>query len=740
MFLGKLPIHVACARRCSKEVIQKLLDEDGTRSTICTKTFLGYLPLHMALFTKIPDDVIELLLKNETESMLMRPLPMPNFQSSSIVNVENGRDIYQYFAGMLPIHIACSNQSSEKIISMLLDKDETGETIYKGIKKYGLRDKYSACSEESLENMLPLYLAAKFASSVNIIRLILSKESTLIEKQTKVLLSRDIYGRCPLHFACQNNDLVIIQTFLDRDKTKETTRFKDSRGLMPIHYFRMDEENSANGVELLLRAEHTYLTSIESNEIKSVHHPGRRKRTLLYHAVKDEASDELLEILLHPEHFNLKSFSGYRLHDLAKRISASDALKKQIIRKLAERYNLFILLVDLYINAFTTIWFLFIEMQIKLRTLTQGQVVVLLDCCLVLAVRQVMNLRKEGFRYFQNIFSYIEVARLVFLLYTSSILMEIFSIVPEGITYDFSWVMKVTGILVIILCQVSLRSVFLPFATFVGGFILVVKALLSFLIMTFLFLTIFAFFYHVDKYTDTTFDCESDDAIGSRDCCSSLLVCFYAVFNDILSGTDSLENVQDVIYGTFGIIIFLNIFTAIVYEGWSAAKYQAETTFWVYRLEFLYGSQYQRQQTNHNTITRLINRIPRLRLRDNVQWKDEPYYLVSSLGMYKNPHNFFAAQTANQIEEAQSFQAELYWTTLEGQHKNGMAKAMHFFQIICVIMKWIKMSLFYFLALILGAVSCGLLWPIHVRVSFVAIGIQIELESKDQYNPFQLWR
>ena len=99
---GDLPIHTACSRRDSADVVKLLLDSDDAKTTIFTKDNNGLLPIHVACRYTAPPEVFQLLLESDP------------FQKSLLE-----KDQY----GQLPLHTACRCNAPPEVISLLVDAD-----------------------------------------------------------------------------------------------------------------------------------------------------------------------------------------------------------------------------------------------------------------------------------------------------------------------------------------------------------------------------------------------------------------------------------------------------------------------------------------------------------------------------------------------------------------------------------------------------------------------------------------
>ncbi len=122
------------------------------------------------------------------------------------------------------------------------------------------------------------------------------------------LAFRSEYDRLPLHIACLEN---LEENLIRRIFTKEAAAHTDKKGMRPLHYACDHKNAQINVVEMLVQ-----------NEYSGDKYPSNPAPSLspLLVAVKADAPDSLLEILLQPEFFTLVSTT--KLH-----ISLDQAVK-----------------------------------------------------------------------------------------------------------------------------------------------------------------------------------------------------------------------------------------------------------------------------------------------------------------------------------------------------------------------------------------------------------------------------
>ncbi len=126
-----LPIHIACNRGASFDVIKALLSQDEVRGSIRIRTKAGRLPLHLAIGKKMPHNIIELLLDVERRydvHTMLKAEESNRYLVNDLLDrrrILENHGIHQYYDGMLPLHMACLNGLETRTIKLLV-KEYTG--------------------------------------------------------------------------------------------------------------------------------------------------------------------------------------------------------------------------------------------------------------------------------------------------------------------------------------------------------------------------------------------------------------------------------------------------------------------------------------------------------------------------------------------------------------------------------------------------------------------------------------
>ena len=117
-----MPLHLACQRGLSKNIIAALLNADENGDTCREKMKGGKNALHISLAKKLEPDVIDMLLQADSR------LNDPDVSFNSHYD-----DIYQTHLGLSPLHYACLSGSKVEIVRLLLEKDQRNVTAFQAV-------------------------------------------------------------------------------------------------------------------------------------------------------------------------------------------------------------------------------------------------------------------------------------------------------------------------------------------------------------------------------------------------------------------------------------------------------------------------------------------------------------------------------------------------------------------------------------------------------------------------------
>ena len=667
-----IPLHIACNRRASLMTIRRLLDSDTHGETINAPSFTKDLPLHMSISNKMPPEVVDLFLKREMDT-------------TNHIFTRNDM-------GLSPFHIALWNDSSPVVVSLILGKDRENKLITylsrETSQDISMRRKNSmsmsdGLSVSAINGMLPLHMALQNGNS-DVIRILLEREK---KKDKHHLLNtvyeRDKYDRCALHLACKNSKVnpEIVSLLLDLDPEKKTLHFVDHRGKKPIHY--AIENSSANRekeigistkqnlnfsvtvekLNILLTQEKMY-NKIRGNQNKrmatrtfddikslcsSIDH--RRQCPLLI-AVRIGAEKDVIEVLSRLENLYLKYFDENAVEILAKYVQDDSRMRSHIIEKLSERAHFTILFLEVYANVGAIYAFLNGTERLIDGSLTYLEPTILCICISVFFLREFAQIKSEGVQYINDVWSWVEVASAIFLIFSVRHMIQFIEREP-GSAFDIQRNLLICSGMILILQGVFfLRSTFLSFARFVGGLLMITAKLVPFFIVSSLLLLAFTYSYRM----------------RGTEACDTLGTCFQFTLQGFFSGSDETSNLLDMTFGIVVSIVLLNVVIAVVGDAWDSATERASELYWSYRVSYLIESRIfavlQRKITNIWGLTNFsdwIDGIPMIRLTDSIAWTKAPFDVVDTWEKYHFPERYFPGDFANKVKEVHSLEAGLYF-------------------------------------------------------------------------------
>jgi ankyrin repeat protein len=185
---GQFPLHTACEREASLNVITILLDKYPEAAHYKDKH--NCTPLHYVVGGYAQYSLVEKLLKIAPDA----------------IKVQNGNGNY-------PLHIACSFQAPFDVVKMLLDIHPEASEIRDDI----VHD----------NGYLPLHNAIYTGASHAVVKV-------LLEANPNAAAAIDPIGSLPLHTACDCADPEIIKMLFDA-YPKAVEVFNEYGGYLPIH-------------------------------------------------------------------------------------------------------------------------------------------------------------------------------------------------------------------------------------------------------------------------------------------------------------------------------------------------------------------------------------------------------------------------------------------------------------------------------------------------------------------------
>merc|ERR1719491_38593 len=163
---------------------------------------------------------------------------------------------------------------------------------------------------------------------------------------------------------------------------------------------------------------------MECNEVsvkKRSTHTGdtERNRTPLFLAVKTGTPPAVIERLLQPENYTTKGFDDHAMEDLADLVKNSGAIQDKVVRILAERLYFGIIVIEFYANIIALVSFGIGSRHLLDGTLTRTWPSLLVSCSILFLLREILQILSVGASYIGDVYSWNEVAGIIFLLLTA---------------------------------------------------------------------------------------------------------------------------------------------------------------------------------------------------------------------------------------------------------------------------------------------------------------------------------
>mmetsp|Transcript_742 Transcript_742/g.1282 ORF Transcript_742/g.1282 Transcript_742/m.1282 type:complete len:1166 (-) Transcript_742:127-3624(-) len=715
-YLGRLPLHIAVNRGAPVEVIGALLDADETGRSIRVETHDGMRPIHAALGSKPSTEIIELLTSADSK--------VSEYENDSKA------DIFSEYKGLLPIHMACLNNSPESIVSLLLNKDTEGITL---LEKASNKRSKSYHDFMLTKSKLALHYAISHSSD-NVVRLFLNRLE-IDGEATHSILDINAEGRCALHLACmKNSSPYIIKMLLKLDSDRGSVAVTDKDHLRPIHYACDHKDAQKKTVELLLKAEKEFLQREKSIPLS--------EKSPFWYASKAQAPSNVLELLVSQPGFSLRDFDRVSMrHDLADTIKNNPSLQRQINRKMARRVNFFKLSVQIILNFAVLFTFYVATEDCSQGCTRQLLSTILWSCVVIYALNEFSQMIGQTLRgYFLDLWNWYELTMISLLSFSIwSMDSTKANCMCKMIEPYERNVIMVTGILLVMNIIFSLRSLFLPFALFATGLVNIAITLIPFFIVSILVLAAFTQAYRVDVNFHPSSDEFGEDSLHGQ-CLDSFGGCFMAVLQGFFGGPDGTTGITDILYGILVVVVLLNVVIAIVSDSWEDSKAIASTAFWRSRINWLAESGLM--QAKQATLVKKkipflewIDQMKWIPLNDNISWnKDEPYILVKSRKQYEDPWYFFDQDIAKHISDGHTLESSLYWIKKdsESNDEKKMGVFTLYTHLAVASFCWYMNNFMYLILVIAGIPTFGLLWPIEFRLLLLSLGMDYNGEEEGE--------
>jgi len=707
--MNKTLLHLACHASLSVKDVRNILKEEGNGHLHSVDNF-GFTPLHYACrFASKNYDLIQWLVDN----------------SGDAVSKPDQFD-------RLPLHLACAGQASMEVIELLVSKYP--KAIVKGTKTMGMTPLHIACFNRATRDVLsillrvnkdsqkvpllwtksshklPIHFAIESRMDVDAVDKLLQHQDCVLEPLNNYML--------PLHMACKNNsspDLVQLLLEMDISPKKVSLQYQDDKCMKPIHYAVNKTNADARIVKLLLQYHVGQNQLNYSNRITCTDfHKFDKYTSPLWLACKESAPHEVIELLMSEPNVKYWEFSSRADQQMLSSI-IFDNKKHQnlLVRKLAERRHFVRLSFRFTMNVLMLILFILIIEELPNSQPDRRHMITIISCTAVIAVDEIIQiLFVSGVSYLTNVQNFYAVGTLVV------VLSSIFNIgdckfMRTDNSCSINLYLLILVVVFLILNIISYaRTVFLPFSEFYTGLVAIIQALTPFFSVTALILVGFtASLRLLVKY-------ESSYEKAYPECSKSFHECIISfVMHGFFVGLDMTEKIPDILFGFFVTVILLNVSIAIVSDSWSKAQRDSKQNVWVNRIAFLSESGYFFEGMHRIFIFEAIDNFRYIPLKSRVNWQQDPILKnVCTRDQYENPKEYFEEQTKKKILESQSLDQSLYW--IRDDKKGKMNTCCCFRETFWITVFWIFHNSIYFILVIIGIATFGLLLPEDFRIWF----------------------
>mmetsp|Transcript_18684 Transcript_18684/g.27676 ORF Transcript_18684/g.27676 Transcript_18684/m.27676 type:complete len:1350 (+) Transcript_18684:52-4101(+) len=747
---GKTALHLAINKRLPPETIELLLSGD---STIVHQWFRGMLPLHMAILNHYGEEIIKLLMDKDKEGITLKQTL--EFNDSFVAQFPLSPTDSDYDNSVFSFDEAQENFLSTQDRGSVIKADHTLDVHHRSLTGY----------TQHLHGMRALHLCF-LTRSIGAARLLLQMEMRTKIKNASAFDQQT--GRTALHMACAINcEVDIIKLLCEADPNRTSIIATDMNGSIPLHLACGHKDARYEVVKELLKAGQVGRSKVGQPEVVD-----RLNRNPLARAIQADAPTEVLAVLLEPRIVDVDCLNDRQVAMLAGRITKSGTLQTAIIEIMVQRIPFAILFLQLAVNLVAVIIFL-----LHAEAIFRGDKgpswtdYVLWFCFAFFCLREIIQMASEKMGYIfdgRNLFEITNLGFLASAIYRSRVDYD-----PESSSFDLSYdrilsmraLLMVSASLLIVNFIVSLRSVFLPFARFVGGLQIIFYTLFPFFIVTAAILIAFSATYRFE------FKINNDDeimAVATKDtdvesleyhCIQSFELCLTKTLQAFFSGGD-VDNWLDIVFGIVAIIILLNVVIAIVSDAWEDARDRATDIYWRGRITFLSETSAVIQAPQNWRLLSFINscfkslfqridNMQRISLEEpNFDWsKDYPYCLVTNKLEYGNPDHYLQEADAREIKNMKTFKSDLHWLKdsinrsagLMAKDANGKVENLSIVKIqwfyACLWCKWFWLTGWYAVCIVIGLPCFGIWWPRPFRKYILSFGNLLkDGENEDATN------
>ncbi|CAJ1936881.1 unnamed protein product [Cylindrotheca closterium] len=608
---GATALHSACLKQAPLDIIRKILDIGGAETAKLTDAH-GRLPLHCACIFESDLNVIQHLIDFYPDGACQKDiydkLPLHYLAAEDYCNPQAMQALIHAYPdgtrvrdgeGNLPLHLACRYPSGLQVIKALTDVYPAGAGEKDSNGSLPVHDacRYKGTPQQAILHLIDIYpesadecdssgrLAVHLASYRGFFKVV----KALIDLYPDGVCEKDRDGRLPLHLACKQSPDPSQQVILHLiDVYRDGAADKDIDGDLPLHHYIACQQSFDLQVLAALIAAHP-----KSMEERNIH-----GRTPFQSSKKgSDGASKYLHYILHNEGYwnggsvltgerKLKSCMEYMPHEIFLSAISQNIDSKQLVpllnRMSCNQVAVFYIMRDLYIYVALIVSFISATNQYLLEEEPNlGWAISLIPLAIVLFLIELLQLwrrKKNGetAAYFVDVWNWIELTAIALILASAERLIMEEYVQLDGDTERTRRLLMFTGFFLFGSLVSFMKKALLPFATFVGGVMFILWALIPFLVMAGMTLVTFGYMYFVSYSDQEGFE--------------TMMASLFSVFSAVIGGQhDAAVGLLDIVFGVVTAIVLLNVLIAIVCKAWNQAierKY-ARAVFWQYRIAFI---------------------------------------------------------------------------------------------------------------------------------------------------------
>jgi len=388
-------------------------------------------------------------------------------------------------------------------------------------------------------------------------------------------------------------------------------------------------------------------------------------------------------------------------------IKDCEGAKVKIVDILSGRLYFSLVALELYANVNAIIALVMGSEQVRNGTVTRVFPSLLVLSSTVFLLREALQITSVGIDYIGDVWSWYEIVCITFLLMTAH---HMFNQIDDPELEPKIILLSFTGFLIVVQAIFYLRSTVLPFARFVGGLLIIARALLPFLIVSLMLIAAFIYIYWMT----------------GKGSCDTLLTCTQTMLSNIFNFVPVDVDILDFLFCLVIIIVLLNVVIAIVSEAWTKAALRSTELFWKYRLEKVGEFQFLNKifisDSSDFALLREIDNFDKISYSTSIIWSNPPYNDVVNKSQYDKPEDYFDSNVARKIRGAKSLQSDLYWSKIEARSNPG--GGLEISKIILIIVWWLCKCVLYIALVSLGMITGGFFFPKNFRSALMSIGIR----------------